>query len=235
MNELKSVINDLKIVLKHIHFDNLKDSNFKNYKEIKTNYNLSLLKSSLQKIKSISLTLDNTKISSLFYELENSFKQKNKNKMIDALEKLDTLNKDLPVIIEEISFKIPSLPSDIKDDISLDIKELELCFNSNCFRSSIILCGRILETALHRKYYEITSIDLLEKAPGIGLGKIIAKLKEKNIEIEPGLTQQIHLINQVRIFSVHKKTSMFTPSKKQTHAIILYTLDVLNKLFKHNK
>ena len=90
----------------------------------------------------------------------------------------------------------------------------------------------MLEISLHRKYYEITKNDLLEKSPGIGLGKIIAKLKEKKVNIAPGLSQQIHLINQTRIFSVHKKSSTFTPNKDQTHAIILFTLDILEKLFK---
>ncbi len=231
MNEIKSCINDLKLALKNINFNNRENKNFKNYKKVKTNYNFLLIKGSFQKIKSALLSLNNPELSSLFYELENSFKQKDKEAMIDVLEKIDTLNKDIPITVKEISFKLPKLPLDIQDDISADIKELENCFNASCFRSSIILCGRILETALHRKYYEVTGIDLLEKAPGIGLGKLIAKLKEKNIEIEPGLTQQIHLINNVRIFSVHKKTSSFTPSSKQTHAIILYTLDVLAKLF----
>jgi len=32
------------------------------------------------------------------------------------------------------------------------------------------------------------------------LGKIIAKLDELNIKFDPGLTQQIHLINQARIY-----------------------------------
>ena len=226
MNEIKSCINDLKGALNALNFSNLEDENFKNFKRTRKNYNLSLVKSSLQKMKSILLSENNQELSSLLY-----FKTKDKESMIDALEKIDTLNNDAPVKIKEISFKLPKLPTDIKSDITADIDELESCFNADCFRSSIIICGRILETALHRKYYETTGVDLLEKAPGIGLGKIIAKLKERNIETEPGLTQQIHLINQVRIFSVHKKTTIFTPTQKQTHAIILYTLDVLGKLF----
>ena len=67
--------------------------------------------------------------------------------------------------------------------------------------------------------------------PGIGLGNLIAKMKEQNIEFDPGLTQQIHLVNQVRIYSVHKKSQPFYPSKEQSQAMMLYTLDVLNKVF----
>jgi len=40
------------------------------------------------------------------------------------------------------------------------------------------------------------------------------------------------LINQVRVFSVHTKKEPFTPSKTQAEAIVLYTMDILDKLFK---
>ena len=93
------------------------------------------------------------------------------------------------------------------------------------------MCGRVLETALHRKYYEKTNKDILETNPSIGLGKLIAKLKDENFSFPPGITEQIHLINKVRVESVHKKQEVFLPSKGQANAIVLYTLDVLRKLF----
>ncbi|MBS3122694.1 hypothetical protein J4434_07475 [Candidatus Woesearchaeota archaeon] len=132
------------------------------------------------------------------------------------------------------AFKInvpASIPADIKSEVSLDISELESAFNAGCYRASIILCGRILETCLHRIYFEATGNDLLEKSPGIGLGNLIAKISEKGITLDPGLTHQIHLINNVRIFSVHKKKELFVPSKQQTYAMILYTMDVVGRLF----
>jgi hypothetical protein len=95
----------------------------------------------------------------------------------------------------------------------------------------MILCARILETALHRTYYDVTGKDLLETSPGIGLGSIISKMRESGIEIDPSLTQQVHLINNVRIFSVHKKQNVFQPSKEQAQATLLFTVDILKKLF----
>ena len=134
-------------------------------------------------------------------------------------------------IQKTLSMEVTGIPPDIKADVEADLDELDKCFKAGCHRSTVILCGRLLETALHRKYYESTGIDLLEKSPGIGLGKIIAKLTEKNIKLDPGLTQQVHLINNVRVFSVHKKQEPFNPSSAQTQAIMLYTVDVLRKLF----
>lgn len=129
--------------------------------------------------------------------------------------------------------KPKSLPSEISADVNADIEEMNKAFSHGCCRSVAILCGRILEVSLHRKYFEVTGVDLLEKSPGIGLGKIIAKLSEKNVNFDPGLTQQIHLINNIRISSVHVKQEPFTPSKSQAEAMMLYTMDILSKIFQN--
>jgi hypothetical protein len=122
-------------------------------------------------------------------------------------------------------------PSFIQDEVDADWKEANACFDNQLYRSCVILCGRLLEIALHAKYFLMTNIDLLEKAPGTGLGNLIAKLSEKGAFIDPGLSNQIHLINQVRIHSVHKKQKIFHPSRAQAQAIMLYTKDAVEKLF----
>lgn len=143
------------------------------------------------------------------------------------------LLKELKVKDKEVKLdlKVTFLPDEIRDEIKADLDEMEKCYNVASYRATTILCGRILETALHRKYYDVTGKDVLETNPGVGLGKLIAKLKEKDANFDPGLTEQIHLVNQVRVFSVHKKSRTFYPSQQQAHAIILYTVDVLGKLF----
>lgn len=132
---------------------------------------------------------------------------------------------------QEGLYKIQNIPDPIKPEILADIAELEKCFNADCLRSCVIICGRLLETTLHRKYFESTGQDILEKNPGIGLGTLVAKLTEKGILLDPGLNNLIHLINNVRIFTVHKKKEAFYPSKEQTQATMLFTLDVVRKLF----
>ncbi len=130
-----------------------------------------------------------------------------------------------------LTLHLPRLPPEIQLTVAADLDEIRRCFASGCYRSVTILCGRVLEAALHRKYYDVTGVDVLEKNPGIGLGNLIAKLHEKNVDLDPGLTQQIHLINQVRIFSVHSKQVAFNPSRTQAHAMVLYMMDTLEKLF----
>jgi hypothetical protein len=149
------------------------------------------------------------------------------------IKKLDLLSKQVKFPTERDRFvQIPkNIPTDIKVDVVLDLDELERCYENECYRSCVILCGRILEAVLHRKYFEATGFDILEKNPGIGLGNLIAKLKDKGVLTDPALTNQVHVINQTRIFSVHKKKEPFNPSQQQTQAMILYTMDIIDKLF----
>ncbi|MFH1591180.1 MAG: hypothetical protein ABIC95_04600 [archaeon] len=143
------------------------------------------------------------------------------------------IRQTVPKIKEAQGFSVslPRLPLEISAEMMLDVQEIEKCFDAGCYRSVTILCGRILEVALHRKYYDVTGQDILETNPGIGLGKLIAKLREKDFGFDPGITEQIHLINQVRVSSVHKKREPFSPSREQAHAMVLYTMDVLGRLF----
>lgn len=169
-----------------------------------------------------------TRINSLVGEIDSSEdKDSTIKKIIDIIS-------DIDVPHSEKVKKPDYLPKEIRADVNADIDEMNKTFNAGCYRSTAILCGRILEVALHMKYYKETGVDLLEKSPGIGLGKIVAKLSEKNISFDPGLMQQVHLINNVRISSVHIKQEPFTPTKAQAQAMILYTIDILEKIFKND-
>jgi len=149
---------------------------------------------------------------------------KNINELIDLVSSIEDQTKQLKITI-------PNLPQEIKAYVAADLREIEKSFNSGCYRATIIVLARVLEACLHRKYFEVTGFDILEKNPGIGLGKLIAKLSDKNVEFDPGLTQQIHLINQVRIHSVHVKKRAFNPSAQQAYAMVLYTMDIVEKMF----
>jgi len=211
------------------------------YQALKTSYVKKAVETSLQAVRKYAVELyelnKNPKNSENIFkiqELVRNLQLENITQLESSLISIKNLmdKLDYPKHEHKLSFKVPYIPEEIKADVLADIKELENCFEHGCYRSAAILCGRILETALHRKYFETTGLDVLEKNPGIGLGTLIAKLREKNVQFDPGLTEQIHLINQVRIFSVHTKKDAFYPSKTQTHAMILYTLDILEKLFR---
>jgi hypothetical protein len=198
------------------------------YKDQRADYYRTIVRNNLNKIKELAQNLDDeTKKKAL--ELESFFVRGDPKGMLGIIGTL-TLPKEQYTTAKS-AYDSLKLPSDIRDDVFFDLAEVERCFNAEAYRSVMILCARILETALHRKYYDATGKDLLETSPGIGLGNLISKLRESGIEIDPSLTQQVHLINNVRIFSVHKKSVPFQPSREQAQATLLFTIDILKKLF----
>lgn len=238
---LKNVLDTA--VKNEINLDNKIDTNkaMLNYSLNQRKYHQDRLSNALKAVKDSSFELGTMK-------QPDEISQEKLTKIMELIPSLETTDvseinktvKKIDFLIKQIKFpsmddkfvKIPKrIPNDIRQDIVLDLEELERCYQNECYRSCVILCGRLLETALHRKFYDVTGQDALEKSPGIGLGNLIAKLAEKNVILDPGLTNQIHLINQVRVFSVHKKKDAFYPTQQQTQAMILYTLDILNKLF----
>jgi len=241
IDELKEVINT--IINRKIDFSNNTLEKNYDFKKKEKEYYAKEIYSAIKKIKTLlsesysSCTSEQrsnlSKINLLIKELEEGIEDK---KFIESLEVLSKIEELSPLsnieIIDNETFFLPKVPREIFPEIKANFDELQKCFEMHCYRSCIILCGKILEVALHTKYYQITEIDLLEKSPDIGLGNLVAKLSEKGYESDPGLMQQIHLINQLRVFSVHKKKQVFIPSKAQCQATILYTLDAIKKLFK---
>jgi len=214
------------------------------FKEKKKQFKVVLFRNSYKELinSSAEITLSDlndetkTQIKNHLASIKEAYEENNLDKIKEIINELLEIDSTIShpksqTSFSHLSFKIKNIPEDISDDMHADLHELEKCFKSDCFRASIILCGRLLETSLHRKFFETTNQDILEKNPGIGLGTLVAKLKEKDILLDPAITQQIHLINQVRIYSVHRKKQTFSPTKDQTQAIILYTLEVIRKLF----
>ena len=245
INNLRNSLNN--IISKKLNLRKQKNSRLFDFRQNKEDYIRASLSNSVKELKSSAWALSgiyNTnnsneqniiKILELVIKTEKKYEISNFEDMvsyIDDIAEITALLKSRAVKEDELNFDIPALPSGIESDVMADIRELKRCFNAKCYRSSTILCGRILETALHRKYFEATNKDILETSPGIGLGNLIAKLNNK-VEFEPGIKDQIHLINKVRISSVHKKKEAFFPTRQQAYAIILYTLDILKKLFKN--
>lgn len=244
LEELREVINT--IISRKLDFNLTpleKNSNFKNKER---EYYQKQILQALRKVKNaisdgfvIGSKEQKSQLSKIITDIKELEKQIDSKNFSEALNVILAMEENAPAmnveIISEEKFYLPHVPKEIFPEIKANFDELQKCFENHCYRSCIILCGKILEVALHTKYYQVAKIDLLEKSPDIGLGNLIAKLDEKGYEADPGLMQQIHLINQLRVFSVHKKKQVFTPSQAQCQATILYTLDSIKKLFKDDK
>ncbi|UZE93686.1 MAG: hypothetical protein IB618_02875 [Candidatus Pacearchaeota archaeon] len=162
----------------------------------------------------------------------------NSNKFLESVVSIEEIFDIVPSVrvpdgdLPKGEFYLPYIPRDIYSETKASFDELVKCYEHRCYRSALILCGRILEIALHKRYFDLTGRDLLQKSPDIGLGNLVLKFKEKEINLDPGLSNQIHLINHLRVASVHKSKRPFNPTKSQSKASILYTLDILKKLFR---
>jgi hypothetical protein len=214
---------------KDIVLDDFKKDKQKHFENLISNSLSELVKESATLSVHIQKYKDIAKIQELINTLVNNKKKYNSNELLEILKELRAIlpKNDLP----KDEFSMKNIPDTIRNEVIADLDEAKRCYDNSCYRSATILCGRILETCLHRKYYEMTNKDILETCPDMGLGKLIAKLSELRVKLDPGLTEQIHLINKVRIGSVHIKQETFLPSKSQAQAMLLYTQDVINKLF----
>jgi len=237
--QLRSLVNQINKNLQQlkeegINLEEEKKSSYYNYKESKKTYLKTTYDRNVDLLKKLAEKEESQNLLAWTKDLSTNRTDKEKanlilNKIADLLSGKEQ-RRETP-LKKTLTVNISTIPFEIREEIKEDIAEANRAFNAECYRSTIILCGRILELALHSIYYNITYNDLLEKAPGMGLGTLIAKLREKSIEFDPGLSQQIHLINAVRVSSVHKKKEVFQPTKEQTEAIMLFTLDTINKIF----
>jgi hypothetical protein len=219
------------------NFRKCNDKTLSDFKQTKPVYYDSVSKSKVKMIKKviqdmIDQTEEKDKVEDMLELIEivsALYNSKQYDKIPEKVDEIGNIAKSIKW--DEVINLDVNLPPEISKELNADFNEMHKCFKAGFFRATIILCGRILEAALLRKYYEVTKKDLLETSPGIGLGKVIAKLKEAGIDLGPGLNEQIHLINNIRISSVHKQKQLFKPSREQANAIILYTTDALNKIF----
>ncbi len=235
IKEIDKNLSNLKMTIEFLNKKNIKASN--KFVEAQNEYYLKRMFNLSNKVDDLNIKLkqelkQDEALMGLIETLTDISKIRDKTDLMIKANKAQRLIKSINLLPSSGIFNKPNnLPDDIKHELLEDISELNKCFEAGCYRSTIILCGRILETCLFRKYFDLTGKDILETSPNLGLGKLIAKLKDLEVRIDPGLTQQIHLINNIRIESVHKKKDLFLPSVQQTKAVILFTMDIVSKLF----
>ncbi len=236
IKDIDKNLSNLKMAIEFLNRENTKASN--KFVEAQKEYYLKRMFNLSNKVDDLNIKLkqelkQDEALISLIETLTDISKIRDKTDLVLKANKAKRLIKsiNLSSSVSGVFNKPTNIPDDVKHEILEDVNELNKCYEAGCYRSTIILCGRILETCLFRKYYDLTKKDILETSPNLGLGKLIAKLKDLEVRFDPGLTQQIHLINNIRIESVHKKKDLFLPSFQQTKAVILFTMDAVSKLF----
>lgn len=142
---------------------------------------------------------------------------------------LEVIIKGLPVGAEKPKLNLQKVPKEVINEVQLDLEEALRCIDAKAFRSSIIMAARSLEVCLHRKYFEATGTDLFDS--GIGIGKLIGKLKEEKVSLTPGVNQVFNLANDCRIHSVHKKKNIFLPKDSDALSILQLVNNCIERLW----
>ena len=140
------------------------------------------------------------------------------------IEKLDDYKK------YEIAWETININDEnVKYDISLSYNEAIKAYLNRLYISSIVLCGKVIEIAIHFLYEKNNNEELLDKYPGIGLGKALGKLRKQGFKFPEEIDSTVNLINKYRNAYIHKKTASVMPNDTQAEAIILLVKNFLTK------
>jgi hypothetical protein len=136
---------------------------------------------------------------------------------------------------------VQRLPKGARNEVQRDFEEIEKCYGALAYRAVLAFCGRILETALSRKYYQhqrrrhVSKSDIERAIGDKPLGVIIQECNRVGLTANiPGLQQQADLINRVRIFSIHLRGSGYEPDTNDARASVSFTIAALTKLYPHH-
>jgi hypothetical protein len=122
-----------------------------------------------------------------------------------------------------------STPQEIREETKLDFEEMKICYNEGAFRSAIMMCGRVMELLLAKRYFDSTTVDPIEqKWP---LGVLIKKCYEHNVITEPAVGDMCNFINHFRIGSVHSLHTIQRPIQEETKSVIEFTIGLLKRLY----
>jgi hypothetical protein len=183
---------------------------------------------------------DKAEVNDLIEDMLASIRERER-KIEDArTEVLDTDVINLRSIFSEISGSLPieqimflvdlsRVPQEIREELRLDFDEMQTCYNAGAFRSTLGMCGRVLELLLARKYFEGTGVDPVEQKWNIGL--LLRKSFEDNAISDRAIGDICNLINRSRVDSVHSTNRLYKPSQDEAKPIIEFTISLVKGFF----
>jgi hypothetical protein len=130
--------------------------------------------------------------------------------------------------LPQFGLNLDRIPSEIRAEIAEDVGEVVKCYSVGAYRAAIVFCGRIIEVALARKYYESTGIDPIEKK--WTLGQLLNECRKK-LELPPALDDACKMVNKVRVYSVHKKKGVYLMGPHDVLAAFYFVQSIVEKLW----
>jgi len=122
------------------------------------------------------------------------------------------------------------VPPEIREEMLADIQELEVCAEHGANRSALFLCGRILELALGRKFWEETQVDPVVRE--WTLGKLITECEARGIlKGLPKLFSLAKIIKDCRNPSVHVTARVYRPTPGEVGGLSQVAASVVQRLY----
>jgi len=132
--------------------------------------------------------------------------------------------------VAEIGVDVAVLPEEIREEFGADLAELSKCMSVGAWRSSLFLCGRLLELTIGRKYWEKTRVDPLEKR--WTLGTLIEKADGEGVlASQPELVNLVKVIKDCRNPSTHVTMRLYSPGEDDVPPLVELTGAIIRRLY----
>ncbi len=114
----------------------------------------------------------------------------------------------------------------VREDIQHDLAELRACIASDLPRATLAMCGRVVENSLRLTFFRETGAELPEDAT---VGRMIARIREERLYVDPGLKNAWNIINAQRIVGVHAKEGHPIPSRVMVLCVAYATVESVER------
>ena len=158
---------------------------------------------------------------------------------------LASLEGNIPMTLLELQVDVPDLldrlPSAIRAEIAQDFAEVQKCYEVRAYRATISFCGRIIEVALGRRYYEerrklqpsVKAFQIGQEISRLTIGQIIKRCEEVGLQTAyPGLDAYADLVNRIRVSAIHHKGArLFRPGPNAARGMVELTVEVIKDMY----
>lgn len=212
-------------------------------------HSLSTIKENLVKLKRELKRLPNTteedseditEANDLIEDALTSIRERERNIVDTKTEVLDADVIGIRSLVSEISGSMPieqimflvdlsGVPQEIREELKLDLEEMQIGYNAGAIRSTLGMCGRVLELVLARRYFEARGIDPITQKWHLGL--LIRKCFEDHVITDEAIGDICNLINRSRIGSVHSVSRLYKPSQDEAKPVVEFTINLVKTFF----
>jgi hypothetical protein len=113
-----------------------------------------------------------------------------------------------------------------REDAAESIRELRRCFQEQCYLSTLVMAGRLLEVCLRQRCRDASVVTQDDWS----VGTLMKRLDEQGLSPDPTLHNVANVINRFRIVSAHARGEVY-PSEDQVRMVIHAAVDLLVKTF----